>query len=95
VSSADRPDVQALTELEDVLRQVTGELAAWRRRAQRAEAALGTDRDVIGTRERVNELELENRRLAERLAAARGRLDELVKRLQFLEEQAAVESQSR
>ena len=91
MSNGEKPEFLALAELEDVLRQVTGELAAWRRRAQRAETALGADRDVVGSREQMTELEAENRRLAERLGAARERLNELVKRLQFLEEQVAVE----
>jgi len=95
VSSGEKPEFLALAELEDVLRQVPGERAAGRRRAQRAEAALGGDRDVVGSRERLTELEAENRWLNERLGAARVRLDELVKRLQFLEEQVAVESTGR
>ncbi|HXV87170.1 MAG TPA: hypothetical protein VD793_10745, partial [Gemmatimonadales bacterium] len=69
MSSGERPEFEALSELEDVLRQLTSELAAWRRRAQRAEAALGADRDVVGARERVAELEAENRLMGQRLAA--------------------------
>jgi chromosome segregation ATPase len=95
VSSDENPELAALAELEDVLRQVTGELSSWRRRAQRAEAALGGDRDLVGAKERVSTLEAENRQLVARLGGARARLEELVKRLQFLEEQVAVEDQGR
>jgi len=94
VSNDEKPEFQALAELEDVLNRLTGELAGWRRRAQRAEAALGTGKDVVGARERLTSLEAENLALTERLAAARERLSELVKRLQFLEEQVAVEDSS-
>lgn len=90
-----RPEFQALEELQGVLQLVTEELAAWRRRAQRAEGALGTGHDVVARRERVLELETANRDLTERLEAARAQVEELVKRLQFLEEQMAVEEQSR
>lgn len=95
MSSGEKPEFEALAELEDVLRQVTGELSAWRRRAQRAEAALGGDRDIVAAKERLAALEAENRELRARLGAARGRLEELLKRLQFLEEQVAVEEQVR
>jgi predicted nucleic acid-binding Zn-ribbon protein len=95
VSSDAKPEFEALAELEDVLHQLTGELSSWRRRAQRAEAALGGDRDIVGARERASVLEAENRQLAARLGGARARLADLLKRLQFLEEQAAVEEQAR
>jgi predicted nuclease with TOPRIM domain len=95
VSYDERPEFRALDELQEVLRHVTEELAAWRRRAQRAEGALGDGHDVLVHRERVMELEGTNRDLAERVEAARGQVEDLVKRLQFLEEQMAVEEQSR
>ena len=95
MSNDEKLEFQALAELEDVLHQLTGELAAWRRRAHRAEAALGADRDAVGTRERLTTLEAENLQLTDRLGAARERLSELVKRLQFLEEQVMLENQSR
>ena len=41
------------------------------------------------------ELEAENRGAQERLAAARARVEELLKRLQFLEDQMALEEQAR
>jgi hypothetical protein len=77
--------------LQDVLRSVTDELSAWRRRAQRAEAMLGEGHDTVAQRERVLDLEASNRDMQERLEAARTRMEELLKRLQFLEEQMAVE----
>lgn len=95
MSYDERPEFQALAELERVLAGVAEELAAWRRRAQRAEAALGEDRDVVGQRERVMALEAENRDLRARLAAARGRVEELLKRLRFLEEQMELEERRR
>ena len=95
MSYDERPEFRALADLQDVLRHVTDELSAWRRRAQRAEGALGAGHDVVAHRERVLELEASNRDLTERLEAARGRVEDLVKRLQFLEEQMAVEEQSR
>ena len=90
-----RPEFQALDELQEILRHVTDELAAWRRRAQRAEGALGAGHDVLAHRERVVELETSNRVLTERLEAARAQIEDLMKRLQFLEEQMAVEEPSR
>jgi predicted nuclease with TOPRIM domain len=95
VSYDERPEFQALHELQDVLQHVTDELAAWRRRAQRAEGALGAGPDVLAHRERVMELETSNRDLTERLEAARAQVEDLMKRLQFLEEQMAVEEQAR
>jgi len=95
VSYDGRPEFQALDELQEILRHVTDELAAWRRRAQRAEGALGAGHDVLAHRERVVELETSNRVLTERLEAARAQIEDLMKRLQFLEEQMAVEEPSR
>jgi predicted nucleic acid-binding Zn-ribbon protein len=95
VSYDERPEFRALEELQEVLRHVTEELAAWRRRAQRAEGALGAGHDALAQRERVMELEGANRDLAERVEAARSQVEDLVKRLQFLEEQMAVEEPSR
>lgn len=86
-----KPEFQALKELEGVLKLVTEEVASWRKRAQRAEASLGADYDAVASRERIIELEAENRLLHQRVMAARGRVDELLKRLQFLEEQMAEE----
>ena len=95
MSYDERPEFRALAELEQVLQGLTDELAAWRRRAQRAEAALGEDHDVLAQRERAVALEAENRELKERLAAARQRVEELLKRLRFLDEQMELEEQAR
>jgi predicted nuclease with TOPRIM domain len=95
VSYDERPEFRALAELKDVLQHVTEELTAWRRRAQRAEGALGGGHDVLAEREHAVELEADNRAMRERLGAVRGRVEELVKRLQFLEDQMAAEEQSR
>lgn len=95
MSNDARPEFQALEELQDVLRGVADELAAWRRRAQRAESMLSEGHDAVLNRERLLELEGENRETEKRLAVARTRVEELLKRLQFLEDQMALEDQSR
>lgn len=95
MSHDERPEFQALEELQEVLRGVADELAAWRRRAQRAESMLSEGHDAVLNRERMLELEAENRETDERLAAARTRVEELLKRLQFLEDQMALEEQAR
>ena len=97
-SSADRPELKALAELEAVIAHVTEELAMWRRRALRAEARqpeLGVGPDLVSTRERILELEAENTDLTARLTAARERVEHLLSRLQFLEEQVGAEEQTR
>lgn len=82
----ERPDLEALRELEEVLRHFETELAAWRRRALSAESRLnevaGGESGALHAR-----LEEENRALAQRLQAARGHLGELLDRLRFLEQQ--------
>jgi hypothetical protein len=90
-SGAERPDLEALRELEEVLRHLEDELASWRRRALSSEArlaervrALAEDEDV-GIVER---MEAENRRLSQRLEQARERVAGLVDRLKFLEQQS-------
>ena len=95
MSHDERLEFRALEELQEVLRGVADELAAWRRRALRAEAMLGEGHDAVVNRECMLELEAENRGAQERLAAARARVEELLKRLQFLEDQMALEEQAR
>jgi hypothetical protein len=56
---------------------------------------LGEGHDAVANRERMVELEAENRQTQERLAVARARVEELMKRLQFLEDQMALEEQAR
>lgn len=79
----ERADLRALDQLEAVLRELGEELATWRARALKAEPSRGS-----GGGSRSSELENENRQLRGRLEAARTRVQELVTRLAFLEEQA-------
>jgi hypothetical protein len=86
-----------LEQLEGILRDVAEELTAWRTRALKAEAdARGRGGALVsgagaggGTGgARVAELDAENRALRQRVDAARTRVQGLVQRLAFLEEQA-------
>lgn len=95
---AERADVRALEQLEAVLRELGEELATWRARALKAESDTkgggtgsrggATPRGDAESRGRVAELEVENRHLKSRVDAARSRVQELVTRLAFLEEQS-------
>ncbi len=91
-SAGERPELDALHELEEVLHHLADELGAWRRRALTAEARVAEQlrsQDVGDTSMlRMRELEEENQALEQRLGTARARLAELVGRLSFLEEQA-------
>jgi hypothetical protein len=89
-STDERPDLEALRELEDVLRHLAQELAAWRRRALTAEGRVADQVREAGGGGALPLLELEeaNRALEQRLGAARARLSELISRLDFLEVQA-------
>jgi chromosome segregation ATPase len=87
VSGGERPDLEALRELEGVLRHLEAELASWRRRAlaseQRAgelEASAAPAGDEAGVATR-------NRELEQRLESARTRVADLLDRLNFLEQQ--------
>ena len=81
----ERADLRALDHLEVVLRELGEELATWRARAIKAEPGRGGGG---GGGSRSSEVESENRQLRGRLEAARTRVQELVTRLAFLEEQA-------
>jgi len=83
VYDGERADLRALDHLEAVLRELGEELATWRARALKAEPGRGG-----GGGSRSAELESENRQLRGRLEAARTRVQELVTRLAFLEEQS-------
>jgi hypothetical protein len=88
-SGAERPDLAALQELEQVLRHLEGELAGWRRRALSAESRVADleASDDGGALARSKALEEENQALAQRLEAARTRVTDLLERLGFLEQQ--------
>jgi hypothetical protein len=96
VYDVERADVRALEQLEAVLRELGEELATWRARALKAEAEAkgGSPRGAAiprgdgDGRGRSSEIEGENRQLRSRLDAARSRVQELVARLAFLEEQS-------
>lgn len=86
--AGDRPDVRdALDQLEAILRDVAEELAGWRSRAHKAEADLKS-RAPAGAPARNGELESENKALRQRVEGARTRVQDLMQRLTFLEEQA-------
>ena len=98
MSNGDRSELAALAELERVLEHVKDELASWRRRALKAEAdraEMGADHDAVGSREQIKQLEAEKAEMLGRLTAARSRVDDLLARLKFLEEQADLEEQNR
>jgi hypothetical protein len=93
----ERADAGVLDQLETILRHVADELAGWRARAVKAEAELkesGTrgagsaTKPDPETRNRVADLEQENKALRQRVEAARVRVHDLLSRLTFLEEQA-------
>ncbi len=89
----ERPDFRALDELEQLLRHVGEELAAWRRRSLKAEAELQEYKtsgrgpagpEMVQARQRVIDLELENQQLRERIETARERVATIESRLTFL-----------
>src|SRR5213593_145708 len=92
----ERSDAPVLDQLETILRHVADELALWRARTVKAEAELKESSGRGGsaakpdaeTRNRVADLEQENKTLRQRVEAARGRVHDLLSRLTFLEEQA-------
>jgi predicted nucleic acid-binding Zn-ribbon protein len=93
-SSYDRPDRVALERLEPIVRRLTEELAAWRKRCQRAEAELAELKarggtlagpELLQVRQRIVDLERENQELRGRVVAAREDMTLLHSRLVFLE----------
>ena len=99
MSDSENLEFVALAGLEDVIRHVSEELGSWRRRALKAEgdrSELGPGHDVVALQEKIVSLEGQNQEMEGRLDAARSRLQDLLKRLRFLEEQASVgQGQSR
>jgi FtsZ-binding cell division protein ZapB len=90
----ERPDVKALEELEELARHMLDELSGWRRRCLTAEAELqelrsvggGSGPDLVKARQRLVELETENKALRQRVDTARDRVRGLMGRLSFLEQ---------
>jgi cell division protein FtsB len=84
--------LEAIDQLEAILREVAEELAGWRARAQKAEAELkrGSGERGAGSAPTRPDpaLESENKVLRQRVEAARVRVHDLLQRLTFLEEQA-------
>ena len=86
-SGGERPDLDALRELDEVLKHLESELAAWRRRALSAESRLADSGQSPDGQPHPQGLEDENRALQLRLTSAKGRVGDLIDRLRFLEEQ--------
>jgi predicted nucleic acid-binding Zn-ribbon protein len=98
-SSYERPDAAALDQVEALVHALAEELAAWRKRCQRAETELAEMKarggtlagpELLQVRQRIVDLERENQELRQRIAAAREHLMALRSRLVFLEDRQAV-----
>ena len=92
----ERADTPVVDQLEAILRGVAEELAGWRARALKAETDLKELRGGAGggptrldpeVRNRLAELEQENKTLRQRVEGAKLRVHDLLGRLTFLEEQ--------
>jgi len=88
-SGGERPDLEALSELAEVLQHLESELASWRRRALTAEqrAADLANTGADGKPTRLDALETENKELERRVTRAKTRVADLLDRLRFLEQQ--------
>jgi chromosome segregation ATPase len=91
----ERPDVKAVSDVEQVVHNLAEELAGWRRRTLKAEGELQQARanggvlagpELTQARQRVIELETENQALRIRIDAAKDRLRALAGRVSFLEQ---------
>ncbi len=97
VSNPVRPDVVAFEELTFLIRQVGEELSGFRKRAQAAEQRLKTiatgagGRGSLAAEERVAQLEAENARLRQRLAAAEAQAEKMLEQVRFMRQQHAME----
>jgi predicted RNase H-like nuclease (RuvC/YqgF family) len=93
VSDNEHPDVLAFQELEQLIRALGNEMAAWRRRAHEAEAQLRTVEASPAAHATsadpgiVRALERENEELRARLESARQRTEQLLERMRFLRQQ--------
>lgn len=95
MSDNERPELHAFRELESLVHHLVEELAAFRRRALRAEARLKELEDNGGAAsgeplaaERVAELERENAALEALVEGARTRVKTVLDRVHFLRQQA-------
>ena len=100
MSDSERPDLEALRELEQLIRVLGDEMAGWRRRAHEAEARLkeleasgGGARAGYAGNGAAAALEAENRELRRRLETARERTRVLLDRLRFLRQQHESEAE--
>lgn len=91
MSDSVRPEVAAFAELEQLVKHLGDELAAFRRRALQAEARVksleSTGVKGVVSPERVQHLEKENAGLTSRLDAARARTQQMIDRVRFLRQQ--------
>ncbi len=91
MSDSVRPEVAAFAELEQLVKHLGDELAAFRRRALQAEARIksleSTGVKGVVSPERVQFLETENAGLTSRLNAARARTQQMIDRVRFLRQQ--------
>jgi hypothetical protein len=91
VSDSVRPEIAAFAELEQLVKHLGDELAAFRRRALQAEARVKTLESTgvkgVVSPERVQHLETENAGLTSRLDAARARTQQMIDRVRFLRQQ--------
>lgn len=91
MSDSVRPEVAAFAELEQLVKHLGDELAAFRRRALQAEARVksleSTGVKGVVSPERVQHLEKENAGLTSRLDAARVRTQQMIDRVRFLRQQ--------
>lgn len=91
MSDSARPEVAAFAELEQLVKHLGDELAAFRRRALQAEARVksleSTGVKGVVSPERVQHLEKENAGLTDRLDAARARTQQMIDRVRFLRQQ--------
>lgn len=91
MSDSVRPEIAAFAELEQLVKHLGDELAAFRRRALQAEARLkgleSTGVKGVVSPERMQYLERENAGLTTRLEAARARTQQMIDRVRFLRQQ--------
>lgn len=97
MSDNERADLSAFAELEQMIRALGDEMAAWRRRAQQAEARLkdaggGAARTALPGRSRADSLERENAQLRERLESAKLRTRTVLDRVRFMRQQHDTEA---